>query len=300
MPKFLREKKENPSNLDNKKWWEQNPMQYNWFENDEWINKTPNLEDTSQSFFEKIDKKFFSISDVFTKKEVLPFDNLINFKELENKKVLEIGCGFGSHAQLILKNTKNVNYTGIDITETAIEFTKKRFEIFNLKGKIIQCDAEKMPFEENQFDFIWSLGVIHHSKNTEKILDEIRRVLKPEGTCTFMVYNKNSLRYYLYGGLFKGILCLKFLKKSLQEINMEFTDGYFAHHFTSSEMEKVLKNKGLKIKKIFSLPETDHIPFPGGYKLKNLNLNFINSMIEKLLRKFGWFLIVNFKKEKID
>lgn len=300
MPNFFRKKKDNPSNLDNKNWWEENPMQYNWNENEEWINKTPKVENVTRSFFEKIDERFFSISQVFAKKEVLPFNHLIDFEKLENKKVLEIGCGFGSHAQLILQNSNKVEYTGVDITKTAIDFIKKRFEIFGLNGQIIECDAEKLPFEDSKFDFIWSWGVIHHSKNTEKILDEIRRVLKPNGSCTLMVYNKNSLRYYLYGGLFKGIMCLKLLKKNLQEINMEFTDGYFARHFTSSEIKRILKIKELKIKKVFALPETDHLPFPGGYRLMKLNLKFVNYIIEKLLRKFGWFLIIKFKKEKID
>ena len=298
MPKFSRIKKKNPSNIDNKSWWEKNPMQYNWDENEEWINVIPNVQTVNRSYYEKIDKQFFLISKVFNKKSDLPFSDLINFKKLENKKVLEIGCGFGSHAQLILNNSKNIDYTGIDITKTAIEFTKKRFELFNLRGNIIQCDAEKLPFENNQFDYIWSWGVIHHSKNTEIILNEIKRVLKPDGSCTLMIYNKNSLRYYLYGGLFHGIMCLKLLKKNLDEINMEFTDGYFAHHFTLKEFKKILLRKRFKVTKMFSLAETDHLPFPGGYRLKKLKINFLNQLIDKLLNKFGWFLIATFKKDK--
>jgi len=298
LPKFSRKKRENASNFDNKNWWEQNPMQYNWDDTENWINRTPEIQKTEKSFFESIDKKFFSISKVFNKKGELPFSNLIDFQKLENKKILEIGCGFGSHAQLIINNSKNIDYTGIDITKTAVDFAKRRFKLFNLSGKIIECDAEKLPFQDNQFDFIWSWGVIHHSKNTEIILNEIKRVLKPDGSCTLMIYNKNSLRYYLYGGLFHGIMCLKLLKKNLDEINMEFTDGYFARHFTSKEFKKILLRKRFKVKKIFSLAETDHIPFPGGYRLKKLKINFLNQLIEKLLNKFGWFLIATFKKDK--
>ena len=273
-------------------------MQYNWNDNEEWINITPDIKKVDRSYFEKLDKQFFLISEVFNEKGNLPFSDLIDFKKIENKKVLEIGCGFGSHAQLILNNSKNIDYTGVDITKTAINFIKKRFEIFNLKGQILECDAERLPFQDNQFDFIWSWGVIHHSKNTEIILNEIKRVLKPDGTCTLMIYNKNSLRYYLYGGLFKGIMCFKLLKKNLDEINMEFTDGYFARHFTPNEFKNILISKKIEVKKIFSLPETDHLPFPGGYRLKKFKINFLNKLIDKLLRKFGWFLIATFKKAK--
>ena len=68
MPKFSRKKGENASNFDNKNWWEQNPMQYNWDDTENWINRTPEIQKTEKSFFENIDKKFFSISKVFNKK----------------------------------------------------------------------------------------------------------------------------------------------------------------------------------------------------------------------------------------
>ena len=86
-----------------------------------------------------------------------------------------------------------------EITNKAIEYTKKRLELFNLQGELSIADAEKLPFKENQFNFIWSWGVIHHSKSTENILREIHRVLSKGGVCKVMVYNKNSLRYYLFG-----------------------------------------------------------------------------------------------------
>ena len=79
----------------------------------------------------------------------------------------------GTHAELFCKNVKNLDYTGIDITKRAVDITKKRFEIRNLSGKIIEADAESMPFENESFDYVWSWGVIHHSKNTEKIISEI-------------------------------------------------------------------------------------------------------------------------------
>jgi len=298
LPIFKRKNLTITNNKDNKDWWENNPMNYNWDSENKWHSEMPDLNKINSDFFSKLDKVFLDISNVFTSDDLIPFDKIIKYNDIKNSKILEIGCGMGTHAELFCKNVKNLDYTGIDITKRAVDITKKRFEIRNLSGKIIEADAESMPFENESFDYVWSWGVIHHSKNTEKIISEIWRVLKPGGKCNIMIYNKNSLRYYLYGGFFKGIICGKFITKNLHEINMEFTDGFFARHFTKRELQSILERNNFKITNIYTLPETDHLPFPGGYRLKTLNMNLFNSIINFLVKKFGWFLIAEFVKIK--
>jgi ubiquinone/menaquinone biosynthesis C-methylase UbiE len=298
LPLFTRPKKKDHTNLDNKSWWENNPMNYSWDTKNKWNPETPELNKTTADFFNKIDKIFFEISNIFISEDLIPFDKIIKYSSLKNSKILEIGCGMGTHAELLCKNVEDIDYTGIDITKRAVELTKKRFELKNINGKIIQADAESIPFENETFDYVWSWGVIHHSKNTESIIAEIWRILKPGGKCNIMIYNKNSLRYYLYGGFFKGIICGKLLTKTLYEINMEFTDGFFARHFTKNELKNILEKNNFKIENIYTLPETDHLPFPGGYRLKKFNLKLINILINFFIKKFGWFLIAEFIKIK--
>ena len=109
---------------------------------------------------------------------------------MKGKKVLEIGCGMGSHSGLISQYASEL--TSIDLTQTAVETTNKRFALFNIKNATAyQVDAEELPFEGGSFDFVWSWGVIHHSANTDVIVDKIHRVLKDDGKAFLMVYNKN-------------------------------------------------------------------------------------------------------------
>ncbi|MFH1504742.1 MAG: class I SAM-dependent methyltransferase, partial [Candidatus Omnitrophota bacterium] len=79
----------------------------------------------------------------------------------------------------------------------AIEIAKDRFNIFNKTGDLRKINAEKLPFSDESFDHVYSFGVIHHSPYPQKIVDEIYRVLKPQGTATIMLYNRMSFYYLL-------------------------------------------------------------------------------------------------------
>ena len=153
----------------NRDWWQENPMSYEFDDLGE-----IKQEEYSKDWFEEIDRRFFLDSKHAIGWKTRPFDNIIPYDDLENLDVLEIGVGCGSHASILAKQSNH--YTGIDLTENAIHITKKRFKEFGIKGNLIQMDAEKMDFQNDSFDLIWSWGVIHHSSNTNNALSEITRI----------------------------------------------------------------------------------------------------------------------------
>jgi ubiquinone/menaquinone biosynthesis C-methylase UbiE len=130
-----------------------------------------------------------------------------NFDECKGKKVLEIGCGCGVDA--VEHALHGAEMYAIDLTESAVNYTKKLFESLELEaGDIRQADATLgLPYEDNFFDMVYSIGVIHHSPEPEKIVKEMHRVLKPGGDICVLLYHKDSLLYYfsiLYlGGIVK-------------------------------------------------------------------------------------------------
>jgi len=119
---------------------------------------------------------------------------LIDFAEFESfvdLNVLEIGVGMGSdHSQIAFNKPRSL--TGIDLTERAIEHTKKRFKTLGLTSSLKTDNAESLSFEDNSFDAVYSWGVLHHSPNTKKCFEEVWRVLKPEGIAKIMIYHKHS------------------------------------------------------------------------------------------------------------
>lgn len=92
-----------------------------------------------------------------------------------NFRVLDIGCG----------NGKNMIYRQ-DLQMVGLEHSQSLTDICVQRGlKVLQGDARNLPFEDNTFDAIIMIAVIHHINPDEhiKVLNEIKRVLKTNGTC---------------------------------------------------------------------------------------------------------------------
>jgi ubiquinone/menaquinone biosynthesis C-methylase UbiE len=122
-------------------------------------------------------------------------NNLVPFDQYSGKHVLEIGCGLGADGVRFAQN--GALYTGIDLTEMAVETTRLHFQILGLQGPFKVQNAEQMSeFEEGTFDLVYSHGVLHHTPHIDCALQEIKRVLKKGGRIVIMLYHKSSFNYY--------------------------------------------------------------------------------------------------------
>ena len=115
------------------------------------------------------------------------------FANARGLKVLEIGCGLGTDGAQFAK--AGADYTGVDLTDAAIELARKRFELFGLKGDFQVADAENLGFPDESFDVVYSHGVLHHTPDIEAAVQEIYRVLKPGGRAIVMLYHRGSYNY---------------------------------------------------------------------------------------------------------
>lgn len=189
------------SNEDVKKFWEENPL---------CISMIPH-EPGSADYFQYYDHLREEIESVEYSHE------LHEYSSFSGKNVLDVGCGNG----YILSKyaTNGANTFGIDITEIGVELSKKRFQLESLQGDFRVADAQNLPYEDNFFDCVCSMGVLHHVPDTKKGIEEIYRVLKPGGRLIVMFYHKNSAKYqlsYRILSLFSG--------KSMDQLVNEF-DG---------------------------------------------------------------------------
>lgn len=269
----------------NRSFWESTPMRYDWKEDVEY-------EEGSKRFFEEIDRRFFGNVKPFMPWQRIPFDNLIPFDELKHKNVLEIGVGLGSHAALLAAHAHS--YTGIDLTDYAVKMTADRLKMLERDADIRRMDAEEMEFPDATFDFIWSWGVIHHSSNTRKILQEMHRVLKPGGQAVIMVYNRGWWNYYVCGGLINGLLRGGIVRfGSLAKAIQANTDGALARYY-SAQSWTILASEYFDVNYVaVTGPKTDVFPIPGG-RFKNALMRLIPDWATRFLTnqcRMGGFLI---------
>jgi len=119
---------------------------------------------------------------------------IINFAEFSSwhgKRVLEVGVGLGADHQKFVEAGSIT--TGVDLTPRAIELTKFRLSEFDLDSDLRIANVESLDFPDEEFDLVYSWGVIHHSPDTPKAIEQIYQVLKPGGSTRIMIYHKWSL-----------------------------------------------------------------------------------------------------------
>jgi SAM-dependent methyltransferase len=159
----------------------------------EWWNERPcgsrisDKEIGSKAFFEEVEQHRYQ--------QEYHIPKVVSFADWKGKEVLEIGCGLGT--DLLQFAGSGAYVTGIDLTPRSIELTSKRFELFGAKGHFEVGDAENLGFANGTFDLIYSHGVLHHTPNTQKAVNEIYRVLRPEGKAIVMLYHKHSYNYWI-------------------------------------------------------------------------------------------------------
>lgn len=220
---------------------------------------------------------------------IIPFADFTSVKE---KKVLEIGVGLGADHQKFAEN--GADLYGIDITERAITNTRKRFQLFNLSSKLQVADAEKLHFSDNYFDVVYSWGVIHHSPETQKAVNEIFRILKTGGEAKVMIYHTKSIVGYMLW-LRYALIGLKPFT-SLKKIYSKYLESPGTKAYTIGEARQMFKQfKNVDIKTV--LTHGDLLISEAGQRHRGLLLSlakklFPRFIIKRLFSKHGLFMLI--------
>jgi SAM-dependent methyltransferase len=105
-------------------------------------------------------------------------------------KVLDIGCGNGYVLYQYARHGAEV--TGVDLTRTAVDLSRMRFALGGLSGDFVEVDGNNLPFSDQHFDIVCSMGVLHHISDPRPMVEEMFRVLKPGGRLIVMLYYRYS------------------------------------------------------------------------------------------------------------
>lgn len=129
-------------------------------------------------------------------------DEMLN----KNSLVLDIGCGTGRWSKFISSRAKFVDAIDPgDAVRAAVPFTKSCGNV-----RVTQAGFGGIPFEKASFDFVFSLGVVHHLPDTEAAITEAASMVKPNGWLLLYIYYALDQR----GGFFKFIFrCSDLLRR---------------------------------------------------------------------------------------
>jgi len=113
--------------------------------------------------------------------------------DLANKRVLEIGVGYGTLGQYVAERA--AGYQAIDIADEPVGLLQLRLGLIGrpIEG-VTQGSALDVPLPDQSVDAVISIGCLHHTGDLRRAVDEVHRVLTPGGAALVMVYNRYSLR----------------------------------------------------------------------------------------------------------
>ena len=141
--------------------------------------------------------------------------NELKIDALKGKTCIIVGPGCGEEA-MELHLLSKAKVIGIDLSHKSATLTNKFLHKFGDKSGIgIQGDSRFLPIQSNSIDYVFSSGVIHHSPNIQKSIDEIHRVLKPNGEFCVALYHKYSITWMKF--LLKALLRGNWTKKKLNK-----------------------------------------------------------------------------------
>jgi ubiquinone/menaquinone biosynthesis C-methylase UbiE len=172
--------------------------------------------------------------------------------------ILEIGCGTGEATEVILKNTKNIKITAVDIDSTMIKNINKKLKRFIKNGrlKIVKEDIFKFikKIDDNALDAVISSWTIHNFKKTDrqKLFLEIYRILKHNGLFVNMdkyVLDDPNLERKSFEKIIKQLNKLNELGRpdlAKTAIRHENDDRNPAFILKENESKKIMKKIGFK------------------------------------------------------
>lgn len=107
-----------------------------------------------------------------------------------NATVVDFGCGSGVFSQLL--HQRGYQCIGLDLSEKLLQGAKSQHPML----EFLQGDVEALPFQDNSLDAIVLSCLLHHLPDPKRCIEEVFRVLKPQGKA--VAFDPNRLNPFMY------------------------------------------------------------------------------------------------------
>jgi len=182
-------------------------------------------------------KKFFLYRHIYkdAKKE-------LSFRHLDEPyRILDVGCGTGASVIDLKKLLgKRVDMVGVDVVSLQVDLAKEKIKKNAVYAEVHFYDGEHLPFDHNSFDAIYTSDVLGHVENVRNWLDELNRVLKPNGVLAMFAESKLGKHAYIRNYLFK------------RGLNIDPHAEYHISLYSKYTLKEFLESSGFEIKKMYT------------------------------------------------
>jgi SAM-dependent methyltransferase len=128
-------------------------------------------------------KRAFGYVELFASASDQAINSLLDAADAsQNLKALDLCCGQGNVSEALLK--RGCKVFGIDFSPAMLAFARRRAP----RATFIEADAQKLPFEAFEFDFVVSNLGVCHVPDQPRALGEVRRVLRKGGKFAMTVW----------------------------------------------------------------------------------------------------------------
>ena len=107
-------------------------------------------------------------------------------------RILDVGCGTGKFASVVLESVPEAEVFGLDLSEQMLQKGQPRLEQWPGRYHVVRGDSERLPFAADSFDLVTCSHSFHHYPNQDRVVQEMHRVLKPDGRLMLIDGNRDG------------------------------------------------------------------------------------------------------------
>ncbi len=219
------------------------------------------------------------------------------FERWRRKRVLEVGCGLGTDSINFAR--AGAELTAVDLSSESLRLAEQRAEVMGVADRIrfVEANAEELAttFAGEQFDLVYSFGVIQHTPHPDRAIEQIRALVAPGGKLRLMVYHRRSWKvFWIVVAQSRG----RFWKTDeLVARHSEAQTGCpVTYTYTRSEGRSLVERAGFRVRKV----SVDHV-FP--YRIRDyVEYRYVKepyfrwlpaSWFRAFERRLGWHLLID-------
>ncbi|MDQ2974277.1 MAG: class I SAM-dependent methyltransferase [Acidobacteriota bacterium] len=240
---------------------------------------------TKEYFDEVTTRKYF------VEPHIPPF---ADFARWNNKRVLEIGCGIGTDTLSFAQHGAHV--TAVDLSEKSLEIAQQRAQVYGQQDRIefYRGNSEELSqfVPVKTYDLVYSFGVIHHTPNPEKVLEQLCKYMDSQSELRLMVYSKASYKLFQ---IMKdeGIWDMSRLDELIARNSEAQTGCPVTYTYTHDEARALLQGyEILEMRKahIFTWDVEAYKQYE--YKKDQAWAQVTDSQLQSLEKELGWHLLI--------